>query len=125
MSTVYGFYSDKVSNFSYIQKNIILVLQNVTVRSNFNLFNLCRLKDNATDLTLYVIFLSLFSNCFSTSAFRNVHFLLDLCGAREDTHFPFFSADLQSFPLRYARTLRCYTALLFLLFRRHVSTNSF
>lgn len=54
-----------------------------------------------------------------------MHFLLDLCGAREDTHFPFFSADLQSFPLRYARTLRCYTALLFLLFRRHVSTNSF
>lgn len=65
MSTVYGFYSDKVSNFSYIQKNIILVLQNVTVRSNFNLFNLRRLKDNATDLTLYVIFLSLFSNAVS------------------------------------------------------------
>ena len=54
-----------------------------------------------------------------------MHFLPDLCGARKNTHFPFFSADLQSFPLRYARTPRCSTALLFLLFRRHVSTNSF
>ena len=33
-----------------------------------------------------------------------MHFLLDLCTARKNTHNSLFSADLQSFPPRYAST---------------------
>lgn len=50
-------------------------------------------------------------SCFSTSAFRNVRFLF------HTSFFFFFSADLRSFPLWYARVLHCCAVLFFCLFQ--------
>lgn len=46
--------------------------------------------------------LSLTGGCFSTSAFRNVHFLVHLCAAAKKNNALLFfpSANLESFPLR-------------------------
>lgn len=76
---------------------------------------------------MYHFFISLTESCFSTSAFRNVHFLLDLYGAgQKKMHFSFLPADYESFPLWYACTLHCFTPCCsFSLFKCHVHNNSY
>lgn len=78
---------------------------------------------------LFFFFIALLESCFSTSAFRNMYFLLDLCSARKNTHFPLFSFFFLPTFSRFlhdelAHRTVC-AALFFRLFRRHVSTNSF
>lgn len=54
-----------------------------TMKCQTSLFNLCIVENNASDLTLFI---SLLMSCCNTSAFRNVHFLIDLL--EKNTHFP-------------------------------------
>lgn len=79
-------------------------------------------KQNMYDVTDVPFFISLAESCFSTSAFRNVHFLLDLYSAGpKKIHFSFLPADYESFPLWYACTLHCFTPCCsFSLFKCHV-----
>lgn len=59
-------------------------------------------------------------SCCNTSAFRNVHFLIDLL--EKKTHFPLHCLIL--IISSSILTLHYCTTLFFCLFRRHVSTNS-
>lgn len=101
---------------SHTLNTSFLFLWNVTVRSDFIIL-ICVYSKTMNLFQLCTLFIALLKSCFSTSAFRNVHFLLDLCRAWKKTHPSlFFSANPHSFPLRYACTLHCCTALFLCLF---------
>lgn len=70
-------------------------------------------KDNATDLTgIYIFFITLLKSCFSTSVFRNAHFLFNVPRSWKNTHFPFLSF------LHNALYTLQYCTILFLCFFR-------
>lgn len=85
-----------VSNFSYIS-----TCSKKSSEVKFQCFEWSNPgKQNMDNVTAVPFFISFTESCFSTSAFRNVHFLLDLYGAgQKKIHFSFLPADYESFPL--------------------------